>query len=158
MASSEIWRDAGRILNAGQTRSLLITGNIHDLFEVEHNGETSYQPLVDLLTTKWDLPNAIVVVYELTGIIRFVGKEDKTKMKDAWVQWRTGMDDDDRAIKRMLASQKVRAEIDLVGDAFDTNLKRSVGNPTPTRRSRSPCSSRCACARAPSPDSTNTSS
>jgi len=130
MASSEIWRDAGRILNAGQTRSLLITGNIHDLFEVEHHDETSYQPLVDLLTTKWDLPNAIVVVYELTGIIRFVGKEDKTKMKDAWVQWRTGMDDDDRAIKRMLASQKVRAELDLVGDAFDTNLKRSVGNPT----------------------------
>lgn len=128
--ADEIWREAGRILNAGQTRSLLVTGNIHDLYRLDHDGEVSYVPLVDLLTTKWNIPNAVVVVYELTGIIRFIGREDKAKMKEAWVRWRTGMDEDDRAIKRMLASQKVRAELDIVGDAFDSNLKRAVGNPT----------------------------
>ena len=126
-----VWREAGRILNAGQTRSLLVTGDIHDLFRHEdEDGEVSYVPLVDLLTAKWSLPRCLVVVYELTGPIRFVGAGDRARMKEAWIRWRTDLDADERAIKKMLASQKVRSELEVVGEKFDANLLKAIGNPT----------------------------
>ena len=77
----EFLKTAGRILNAGQSRTLLLTGNIHDLFRLPElkdlpegdDGATTvvdntrYVPLVDYLTAKWDLPRKIILVYELNG-------------------------------------------------------------------------------------------
>lgn len=125
------WRTAGRILNAGQTRTLLLTGNIHDLFPRARGVEIKdYVPLVDLLVDTWSVPDLILVVYELNGPIRFARTEDRERVKEHWLKWRTGLDSDDLAIKKMLATGKDRAEIEMLSRTFDDNLKKAVGNPT----------------------------
>jgi len=130
--SVEFWKEAGRILNAGQTRSLFVTGNIYDLFRHEEaDGDVKYLPIYDLLTSKWDVPQCLVVAYALTGPVRFLNNDGRAKMKEAWVEWRTGMDSDQRAIKKMLSTtKKVKSEADFVDEEFDQNLRKSIGNTT----------------------------
>ena len=48
---------AGRILNSGQSRSLVLTGNIYDLFRDDSSDGTEYVPLLNFLVAQWDLPN-----------------------------------------------------------------------------------------------------
>jgi len=125
------WQQAGRILNAGQSRSLLFTGNVDDLFFVEtEDGEGAYVPLVQALIRRWSLPKYIVVVYELNGPIRFIREEEREHVRDAWLKWRTGLDANELAIKKMLSMGRAKADLDLANQAFDENLRRSVGSPT----------------------------
>jgi hypothetical protein len=63
-------KQAGRVLNSGQARTLLLTGNIYDLFGPVAP-EQDYVPLLSVLTAEWDLPNYILIIYELNGPIRF---------------------------------------------------------------------------------------
>ena len=63
---------AGRMLNAGQTRTVLLTGNIHDLFYQKKKNEEDYVSLLPFLLHHWDLPNFMLLVYELNGPIRFL--------------------------------------------------------------------------------------
>lgn len=130
-------RQAGRLLNAGQSRSLVLTGNIYDLFfaeaeslEGDDSGEGAYVPLVEYLADKWQVNDVILVVYELNGPVRFVRAGDEEKVKDAWLKWRTGMDADQLAIKRMLSTKKAAALTEVHGRDFDTNARTATGNPT----------------------------
>ena len=43
-------RTAGRVLNAGQSRALILTGNIHDVFHTNKGGKDDYSSLVEYLT------------------------------------------------------------------------------------------------------------
>ena len=125
------WQQAGRILNSGQSRAVLLTGNIQDLFGCETADEAvDYVPVVDLLVQKWDVRDKILVVYELNGPIRFLSQEDREKVENAWLKWRTGLDANDIAIKKMLATGKVKADIETVRKSFETNLQQAVGKPT----------------------------
>ena len=125
------WKEAGRILNAGQTRTVVLTGNIYDLFRLEAKDQpVRYAPMFDVLATKWAVPSAIVISYELTGPLRFFGERAREKMREAWITWRTGLDSNERAIKKMLATQKAQAEFEYVGKEFDANLTKAIGNPT----------------------------
>jgi hypothetical protein len=128
---------AGRILNSGQARSLVLTGMIHDLFylhaptgskEDSKNGD--YAPLLSLLTTHWGVPDRILIVYELNGPIRFVGSGDSDKMRDAWLRLRTGLDANQLAIEQMLHGKRIQAELDSMGGEFDSHLRQSIGRPT----------------------------
>lgn len=121
---------AGRVLNAGQARSLVFTGNIHDLFRLKTQSEDEYVPLVSLLTAQWNVPNRIIIVYELNGPIRFVRPSDRDKVRDAWLNWRVGMDSNSLAVEVMLSAGKIRAELETMSKAFDANLSAAVGNPT----------------------------
>ena len=123
-------RTAGRILNAGQSRSVLFTGNIYDLFYHGGEGEEGFLPLTEFLAAKWRVPGTILVVYEINGPIRFLSSADLDTVKDAWLRWRTGMDTDQFAIHRMLASQKAAALARTHSADFDVNLKNATGNPT----------------------------
>ena len=126
-------RQIGRILNSGQSRSVVLSGNIYDLFFLEHkeeDGPGDYQPLVEFLTAQWDISDLILVVYEINGPIRFERSGDYGKMKDAWLTWRTGLDSDDLAIKRMLSTRKVTAVTESYDRDFETNMKNAIGNPT----------------------------
>lgn len=122
-------KQAGRILNSGQARTLLITGNIYDLFgPVGPGGD--YVPLLNFATAQWDLPNYIPVVYELNGPIRFVREADAEKMRNAWLQWRSGYDANELAIRRMLAKGKTAADIDQLLGTYDDSMRKSVQMPT----------------------------
>ncbi|MEM8931740.1 MAG: ATP-binding protein [Acidobacteriota bacterium] len=136
---------AGRILNSGQARALLLTGNLHDLFHVDDGGRAathelpegeprkppgSYVPLVDFLRHHWHLPGKVLLVYELNGPIRFTADGDRERLKEAWLRWRTGRDTDQLAVDRMLGGQKFDREVDRLTGAFDENLQKAIGNPT----------------------------
>ncbi len=123
----EFLRQAGRILNSGQSRSISLTGNIHDLF---HTPEDGHVPLIDFLIRHWRIPRHILLVYELNGPIRFVDSADLTIVREAWLKWRTGLGSDDLAIKRMLAPTNTEAQTALVQRDFDQQLQQAVGQPT----------------------------
>lgn len=122
-------KTAGRILNAGQARTLILTGNIHDLFRFD-NQQSAYVPLVNFLTANWDVPRRILIVYELNGPIRFLRTGNRKKVRDAWLKWRTGLTVNQLAVEAMLSAGKVQAELETMSKAFDTNLAAAAGNPT----------------------------
>jgi ATPase family associated with various cellular activities (AAA) len=129
--SYQFLRTAGRVLNSGQARTLIVSGNIHDLFCLpvdEERGE--YVPLVDFLTRSWNLSGKILVVYELNGPIRFEREADRDKVKNAWLKWRTGLDANQIAVERMLSGSKVAMQHDAIQDAYESNLRTAIGNPT----------------------------
>jgi SpoVK/Ycf46/Vps4 family AAA+-type ATPase len=117
------------MLNSGQARTLLLTGNIHDLFGPPAR-EQEYAPLLNVLTAEWDLPNYILIIYELNGPIRFAREADAEKVRDAWLKWRSGYDSNELAIKRMLARGKAAADLDNLLETYDDSLRKSVQMPT----------------------------
>lgn len=119
---------AGRILNSGQARSVVLTGNIYDLFC--RPMADVYLPLIPFLENQWDLPGLIVVTYELNGPIRFLHDGDAQKLRDAWLRWRSGYDSNTLAIQRMLAKGKTASDLDMVLQTYDDTLRRAVNNPT----------------------------
>lgn len=124
-------KQAGRVLNSGQARTLVLTGNIYDLFCLEREGEAAnYAPLIEFLSESWRLPDLILIVYELNGPIRFLRDGDSEKIRDAWFQWRVGYDSNELAVKRMLASGQYQAELDTVSKVYDDSLRGALNNPT----------------------------
>jgi len=123
-------KQAGRILNSGQARTVVLTGNIYDLFAPGSGGSVDYLPLMSFLTANWSLPGLIVITYELNGPIRFVQEKDADKLRDAWLLWRSGCDSNQLAIKRMLAKGKDAEALDRVVDTYDDSLRRALNNPT----------------------------
>jgi len=123
-------RTAGRILNSGQARTLLLTGNIYDLFCQETAEAADYVPLLSFLTANWLLPGLIVVVYELNGPIRFVRPADADALRDAWLKWRSGLDANALAVKRMLAKGTDAEQMDRIVETYDDSLRKAVNNPT----------------------------
>ena len=122
----------GGIINSGESRAIFLSGEVNDLFfvpEVEDGGE--YLPLVDFLTAHWGgLRGKILVVYELNGPIRFVHSEDKSKMADAWLKWRSGHDSNALAIKKMLANSRDRVDLESLGNNFEATLRRAQDKPS----------------------------
>ncbi|MDZ4861171.1 MAG: AAA family ATPase [Candidatus Hydrogenedentes bacterium] len=124
-------KTAGRILNSRQSRSILLTGNIHDLFyQPQAGANAAYATLLDLLAEQWASPDRILIVYELNGPIRFVRAADRDKIRDAWLRWRTGLDVNQIAIERMLSNNKAAQEHQAIAIAYDANVQAAVGNPT----------------------------
>jgi SpoVK/Ycf46/Vps4 family AAA+-type ATPase len=121
---------AGRIINSGQARTLILTGNIHDLFQCATAETVEYVPLASLLMSAWNVSGIIPLVYELNGPIRFVQPADRGLLRDAWLRWRTGYDADTLAVETMLSAGKVRAELETMSRSFDANLNEAVGSPT----------------------------
>jgi len=76
------------LINAGTSRSLVLSGNIHDLFFVREEDTTDYIPLVPFLTRSWDIDGFILIVYELNGPIRFAQETEREKVKHAFNRWR----------------------------------------------------------------------
>ena len=138
-------RKATVTINSGQTRTLVLTGNIFDLFyirkedlpreQAKTNPLGKYAPLVNFLCSKWNQPRrSILIVYELNGPIRFLNPPDKDKMKDAWALWKTGMSFEEISIHGMFAHTRQQVEqhkkLSLI---FDTTLEKAIGHPTAAR-------------------------
>ncbi len=123
-------KEAGRIINSGQARSICLTGNIMDLFFSASGDEGGYIPLPDMLVERWAVSGTLVVVYELNGPIRFLNKADQQKMREAWA--RLYKDENQISIDLALARTQKRLE-EIRRDAsqtFDANLKKASSNPT----------------------------
>ena len=120
-------REAGRIINSGQSRSLILHGNVHDLFSVEDAaGGTDYTDLGSLLETQWGLAGNIIIRYELNGLIR-IPPDSVTAVGKAWDRLRGVDDRDERAIREMLgrgtARPKVPGLTDRIRDAVGDSLQ-----------------------------------
>lgn len=76
------------LINSGTSRSIVLHGNIHDLFFVEDDDAEDYIPLVPFLTRSWDISGFILIVYELNGPLRFLRASDRDKVRTAFDQWR----------------------------------------------------------------------
>ena len=80
--------EAGLLINSGTSRSIVLSGNIHDLFFIEDGEQGDYIPLVKFLTRSWDIPGFLLLVYELNGPLRFLRASDREKMRDVFNLWR----------------------------------------------------------------------
>lgn len=118
----EFFSQLARIINSGQARSIVLSGNVNDLY---FNGE-SYVPLVPFLLRKTSVSGLIQVVYELNGPVR-LGSEEQAKLREAWAAWKTGVDVNALAI-RELGSESSR--VDLRRREFDQYLRGAIGNAT----------------------------
>ncbi len=111
-----------KIINSGQARSIVVSGNVNDLF---FDGQ-SYVPLVQFLLRKTGVGGLIQVVYELNGPVRLTA-EDQAKLREAWAAWKTGVDINSLAIKDLGAES---SKIDLRRREFDQYLRDAIGNAT----------------------------
>lgn len=130
MTSPNFLRTAGRILNSGQARTLLLTGNIHDLLPLPQPTGTEYVPLIPFLGASWNLPDVVVIVYELNAPVRFLRAADAEAMREAWLRWRTGRDVHQVAMDRLLTPGPAGTELDAVARHYDDTLRAATGNPT----------------------------
>ena len=118
----DFFSQLARIINSGQARSIVLSGNVNDLF---FNGE-SYVPLVPFLLRKTAVSGLIQVVYELNGPVR-LGSEDQAKLREAWAAWKTGVDINALAVKELGSDS---SKIDLRRREFDQYLRDAIGNAT----------------------------
>jgi hypothetical protein len=122
--------DLARIVNSGQSRSVLVYGNIHDLYFVGGGADQGrYVPLIDFLCEKCQVKGHILLVYELNGPIRIVSAADRDKLRAAWVAWKIGLDTDQLILSGLADKQQQRQREGLVA-AFDANLVEAIGKPT----------------------------
>ena len=126
--SYEFLARMGRVLNSRQARTVVVTGNIYDLYYLEPEGK--YVSLIDFLVTKWNVPGVILIVYEINGPLRCARAADMAKIREAWTKWRVGLTPDEIAIKRMLDGPKAAAPETAAAESFDAHLQAAVGNPT----------------------------
>ena len=76
----EFLSKAGRILSLGQSRSIMLTGNVPDLFYIPGDKGGRYVPLIEWMTERWNLPGEnIIIVYELNSPIMFAREADREK-------------------------------------------------------------------------------
>lgn len=123
-------KTAGRIINSGQSHSLIVSGNTQDLYYLPQDLGDRYVTIIEFLAQSWSRSGRIILIYELNGPIRFIDDGHKEKVKQAWVKWRTGMDADQLAIKDMVTGGKARASAEIIGKTFEDNLTTAVGQPT----------------------------
>ena len=110
------------ILNSDQSRSVILSGNVYDLY---FNG-TEYVPLIPFVADKSGTSGLIRMVYELNGPIRII--DDRERIKNAWIAWKSGVDTETLVIRGMRA--RGESEYDLLAKQFDQLLLDAIGNPT----------------------------
>lgn len=121
-ASYPFFAQLARMINSGQARSIVVSGNIYDLY---YDGR-EYVPLMQFLQTKTKVPGLIQVVYELNGPVR-VSDEDRVKLREAWTAWKNGVAVDSVAAREVLPDG---SKYELRRREFDQYLRDAIGNAT----------------------------
>ncbi len=130
--------DAGMLINSGTSRSIVLQGNIHDLFYIEDGDDEDYIPLVPFLTRSWDIHGFILIVYELNGPLRFLRSSDRDKVRNSFNSWRGETEPTkskttnlytltDRFDKSDTKDNKTN---DTSDSMFDQYMKDAIGSPT----------------------------
>ncbi|HEY6565198.1 MAG TPA: ATP-binding protein, partial [Pirellulaceae bacterium] len=118
----DFYAQLAAILNSEQSRSVVLSGNVHDLFV---SGD-EYAPLIHCLGERFKTDRLVRVVYEQNGPIRIL--DDRDKVKNAWISWKAGVDLDTLLLKGL--REKGQSELDRLGHEFDQLLLDAIGNPT----------------------------
>src|SRR5690606_650331 len=118
----EFYTRFARILNSGQSRSVVLSGNIHDLF---WDGQ-KFVPLIPFLCTRTAAEGIVQVVYELNAPIR-MSEADRARLSDAWVVWKGGADLDTLTLRDL---NRRRSDVELLRAEFDQYLRDGIGNST----------------------------
>ena len=119
------------LINSGTSRSLVLSGNIHDLFFIREGENTDYIPLVPFLTRSWDIPGFILIVYELNGPIRFAQETEREKVKRAFNLWRGTTEPDlniNASMQRSIGTSDAAAEPADI--SFTQYMNDAIGSPT----------------------------
>lgn len=111
-----------RIINSGQARSIILSGNVYDLY---YDGR-EYVPLMPFLQGKTKVPGLIQVVYELNGPVR-MSDEDRVKLREAWTAWKNSISVDAIATREVLQDG---SKFELRRREFDQYLRDAIGNAT----------------------------
>ena len=114
------------LINAGTSRSLVLSGNIHDLFFMREGDNTDYIPLVPFLTHSWDIPGFILIVYELNGPIRFTQETELEKVKRAFDLWRGTTE----TAPNINASTDTQSPTKPTDASFTYYMNEAAGSPT----------------------------
>ncbi len=109
-------------LNSDQSRSVILSGNVYDLFPTE----SGYVPLIQFLAQRSMTNGLIRIVYELNGPLRVLDEPDK--LKNAWIAWKSGVDVETLLIRGL--KQKGPSEVEVLGNKFDALLIESIGEAT----------------------------
>ncbi len=125
------------LINSGTSRSLVLSGNIHDLFFFKEEERTDYIPIVPFLTHSWDIPGFILIVYELNGPIRFAQDTEREKVERVFNRWRglteTGTDIDappSPSSGRATAGGSLDTAIEPSNASFSQYMTDAIGSPT----------------------------
>jgi hypothetical protein len=110
------------ILNSGQSRSVLVSGNVYDLYD---DGQ-QYVPLMSFLAEKMRTDSLVRIVYEQNGPLRVLDHPDK--LKNAWIAWKSGLDPDTLLLKGL--QNRGPSEFDRLVAEYDALLRDAIGNPT----------------------------
>ena len=121
-----------RLLNSGQTRAVILHGNVHDLYPSGGGASgdaaaETFRPLVPHLVAKSETPGLIRLVYELNGPVR-VRERDRDELRDAWVRWKTGADLDTLLLRDLHV--RGETEADRLRREFDDLFRTAIGRPT----------------------------
>lgn len=107
--------EISKIHKSGSFRTIVLNGNVYDLFD---RNENDYCPLIPYLQNR--LTDSIIITYELNGPIRI---SDKKTLKGNWAEWRLN-----NFIN--VNSKTNSVSIDKFSQEFEDNLNDSIGNPT----------------------------
>jgi hypothetical protein len=111
--------------NSGQTRSVILCGNVYDVF---HTGD-QYEPLIQHVCKRSAVSGVIQLVYELNGPIRFADEKQRDTLRNAWIAWKTGENDVNKLIVAEM-KQKGPSQVKILTERFDQHLMDAIGNPT----------------------------
>ncbi len=121
-ASYPFFTQLARIINSGQSRAIVVSGNIYDLY---FDGK-EYVPLIRFLQNKTKVPGLIQVVYELNGPVR-IQEDDRAKLREAWTAWKNGVSVDVIPTREVLQDG---SKFELRRKEFDQYLRDAIGNST----------------------------
>ena len=121
-ASYPFFGQLARIINSGQSRAVVLSGNIYDLY---FDGK-QYVPIIPFLTSKTQVPGLIQVIYELNGPIR-MSDDDRMRLREAWSAWKNGVSVDAIPMREVLNDG---SKFDLRRREFDQYLRDAIGNAT----------------------------
>jgi hypothetical protein len=121
-ASYPFFSQVARIINSGQSRAIVVSGNIYDLY---YDGR-EYVPLIQFMQNKTKIPGLVQVVYELNGPVR-MSDDDRSRLREAWTAWKNGVAIDVVPSRELLQDG---SKFELRRREFDQYLRDAIGNST----------------------------
>jgi hypothetical protein len=119
-----------RIIRSGQSRSIILTGNIGDLYfnPTASGGKGDYVPFVDRLVGILAAKGSrIVLTYRLNGPIEFASNEERSAIRDLWV--RAHFEGFDPSRTDAWLDDKTSARAGELRKKFDGLMKEALGAP-----------------------------